>query len=341
MLSRAKQTIREIDRKKVFAVIILALVCLLVAVSCSEKAYQFTDSAGDPMPREPATPNRDGGAFNYSYAYDSSDFSGSSKIYSSVEDSEMSTDNAASGEKIIYTSRFTVHTEEFDTATAALDALLEKYGAYYESAECRGTAESADRYGYYTVRVPAENYKAFRRETGSIGVVVYSSEDNKNITEQYFDTEAHLASAKIREERLLDILRTADTLDNVLLLEAELADVRYEIESLSGTLRKYDSLVSYSTVTVELHEVVTPTVITGVPRTFGERISMAAANGFRDFSNALQDIAVFFSYNLPGILLFVVVILIMIVSVRIAIKRSRKKHALPTASDKSPSPTEK
>ena len=50
-----------------------------------------------------------------------------------------------------------------------------------------------------------------------------AAQDNKDITENYYDTEARLESAKIREERVLEILKNSSKLDDVLALERELA----------------------------------------------------------------------------------------------------------------------
>lgn len=227
--------------------------------------------------------------------------------------------------KIIYTSDYRIQTNEFDKAISALENLCEKYGAYYQSANCRGTAEKANRNGSYTVRVPVQNYNAFKEEAGSIGTVIQSSENNQDVTENYFDTEARLESAKLREERLLEILKTADTLDNVLLLEAELANVRYEIESFSGKLRKYDSLISYSTIDFNISEVIKPVEIQKAPETFGQRLSLALYNGFNDFGETIQDIAVELSYNLPSIIIFIVFVVVLIIVIKVIIKKIKIK----------------
>ena len=153
----------------------------------------------------------------------------------------------------------------------------------------------------------------------------YSSENNDDVSEKYFDTEARLSSAKLREERLLDILSKAESLDNVLLLESELADVRYEIESLSGTLRRYDSLISYSTINIDLNEVIKPATVQPMPKTFGERISQAVSSGFRDFGNTMEDFAVELSYGLPEFILFVVFVFILVLVVRAIVRKCKKK----------------
>ncbi len=223
--------------------------------------------------------------------------------------------------KIIYTSNYDIRTKEYDASVAALNALCEKYGAYFENSNTYGGYDGMERSSSYTIRVPVKNYTAFVGEAGSIGVIVSSSENNRDVTEQYFDTEARLESARLREERVLEILANANKLDDVLALERELSDIRYEIESYTGALRKLDSLVSYATVTMSIRETsdaikVTPTVLT-----FGERISKGFSSGINDFVDSFQDFVVFLSYNFIGTIIWLVIIAVVIV----VIVRARKK----------------
>ncbi|MBQ8759158.1 MAG: DUF4349 domain-containing protein, partial [Clostridia bacterium] len=233
-------------KKKYLSLLAIIISVLAVITSCASKSfdeaatenlYQFYDTVAEEAERAP------NGGFS-DYKAETATSSGSI-TYSSVTTNDSITADRVD-RKIIYTSSYNIQTTEFENAISSLAALCQKYGAYYESSETYGTKENADRNGSFVVRVPVQNYNAFKSEAGSIGVVIRSSENNRDVTEVYVDTEARLQSAKVREERLLEILANADSLDDVLLLEKELADVRYEIESMSGSLRKYDSLINYS-----------------------------------------------------------------------------------------------
>lgn len=230
--------------------------------------------------------------------------------------------------KIIYNSWYDISTEEYEKSVAALDALCEKYGAYYERAETYGEkTEYTSRRAEYTVRIPQKNYKAFTDETGNIGTVTHSGESNKDVTEQYFDTEARLESAQLREERLLEILENAKTLDDVLTLERELSDVRYEIESYSGTLRKYDSLVSYSTATVTIREVKKVTTPVTEKMGLSEKLSAALDSGFDAFYEAVTAVLTVLAFCLPGFLFVVLPIaVIILIIVLVAVRKHKKKN---------------
>lgn len=308
--------------KKIISISLALIICIFSITSCNSKDFSVHDGMV-----ETETQNK---LYN---GAQSLSFSGYTGDYVDGEDfmPELADDSAEeykyTDRKIIYTSSFQIQTTEFEAAVAALDALCSKYGAYYQVSETYGDAQYSGRNGRYEIRVPVENYKDFRTETGKIGTVVRQSEQNDDITERYFDTEARLESAKIRESRLLDILKTADTLDNILLLEAELADVRYEIESYSGTLRKYDSLVSYSTISVNIAEVMNPISVNPMPKTFSERLGQSVSKGFDNFVEEIQDFVIEVSYNLPGIIIFVIIISIIVIVIRRAVFKMRKKQS--------------
>ena len=310
-------------KKKFSALSALALSLLLVITSCGSKSYEGV-----------ATDDRVQNS--YTEVYEESDIAydnGGFNDYKAEAESSTGTTNSVSvsaeQRKIIYTSSYTVETTEFDNAVTNLEKLCVKYGAYYENSESYGSKENANRNGHFTVRVPVQNYNAFKSEAGDIGVITRSSENNRDVTEIYVDTEARLQSAKVREERLLEILANADTLDDVLLLERELADVRYEIESMSGSLRKYDSLISYSTIDIHIREVVEPVEIRPVPKTYGQKVLSSLTDGFDSFTRDIGYLFLDFLYNLPGIIIFVVTIVIICVIIK-KIKRNckRKKESV-------------
>ena len=235
------------------------------------------------------------------------------------------------GRKIIYSSSFNLETKEYDKSIAKLEELCSQYGAWFENSNSRGTSEYANRYSYYTIRVPVENYKAFISEQSTVGVVISSSENNRDVTEQYTDIEARLASATLREERVLQILENANRLDDVLALERELSDIRYEIESYTGSLRKYDSLVSYATVTVSISEVAKITPTPPATLTFGERLAKGFKSGIERFIDNLEDFAVTLSYNFIGTIIWIAVFVVVFVVVKSKIKKHHAKKNTPVA----------
>ncbi len=228
------------------------------------------------------------------------------------------------GRKIIYSSSFSVETKEYDKSVEALKALVTEMGAWFENSNSYGTKDNSNRHSYYTIRVPVANYDAFLARRETIGVITSSSENNRDVTEQYTDIEARLESARLREERVLKILENANRLDDVLALERELSDIRYEIESYTGSLRKYDSQVEYATVSVNISEVSVYTPPAPKVLTFSERLSKAFSSGIDNVKDNFENFVVSLTYNFVSVIIFLIVVIVVAVIVLVKVKKMRK-----------------
>ena len=241
--------------------------------------------------------------------------------------------------KIIYTASVSIETTEFDKAVAALESQVQKIGGFVESSNVTGdtqynsdgTTSIVNRWAYYTVRIPCEQFEAFLHETEGFGNVISTSRDAQNVTSAYTDYEARLSSLNTQEERLLDMLAKSEDVETLIALEQRLADVRYETESIERNLRNLDLQVRYSTVSLELDEVELYTPTVAVQRTFGEKLSDAFSDGWRSFGRSLQRFVLGLTEALPTLLLLAVLAVVILVLVRRCIKKSRAKRAVKQA----------
>jgi hypothetical protein len=68
------------------------------------------------------------------------------------------------------------------------------------------------------------------------------------VTKQYFDTDSRLNSARVMEQRLIDILKTkTGKVADLLEVERELGRVRAQIEEMQGALKYMDAQVQFAT----------------------------------------------------------------------------------------------
>ena len=165
------------------------------------------------------------------------------------ESGETRLDNA----KMVYTAEIEAETMDFDACTASLEALVEEAGGYLEYASA-GSYGDGRRNGHYTIRIPAARFKDFLKQVGEIGHVTSKSQNAENISERYYDTESRLATQKTKMERLQALLARAENMEDIITLESAIAETELEIEQLTGSLRHYDALVDFATVTVSLWE---------------------------------------------------------------------------------------
>ena len=234
--------------------------------------------------------------------------------------------------KIIRNANISVQTLDFDEFIAKLNDAVNGVGGFIESSNIGGR----EYYSYrnlrnatYTIRIPAASLDAFLNTVDGLGNVTSLNTNMQDVTTRYVDSQKHLEALRAEQEALLEILKSATTVDDIITVQDRLTYVKYEIESYEGILRTYDDQVDLSTVMLTLYEVEQETVVE--PETFGQEVS-------RRFNQSLKDVGTFFRNlgswlfgNAPGIIVFLVfngaVVLIIVFSVRGGIKRRAKRRA--------------
>lgn len=206
--------------------------------------------------------------------------------------------HAAESSKIIYTANLTLESKDYDAARAALDAALAEAGGYLESSD--EYANSGSRRSLsLTLRVPQENYESFLAAVAATGNVTYKSQQADDVTTQYMDVETRLANLEAQRTRLQELQAQADNLSDLLQIETSLTDVQSQIESWQSQLDWYSNQVQQCTVYVNLSEVqnYTPT-----DESFLGSVGAAFAQGWSNFVNGLQQLAVWLAGAWPVVL---------------------------------------
>ena len=240
------------------------------------------------------------------------------------------------GEKLIYTANLEMETTEFDQATAAIQQLTASCGGYFESSSVSSWGSSY-RYASYTVRVPAEQYRSFLDQAGAMCHVLDRQEYTDNVTEAYYDVDGRLKTQQTKLERLQELLARAESMEDIITIESAISDTEAQIESLSGQLRRYDALVDYSTVNIYVNEVYKLSNVEEAPTTFWSRLSGAFSDGWRSFTDGMEDLAVGLAYSWMWLVLLAVIVIAAAALVR---KRLRKKRtALAKKADAKPEQT--
>ena len=198
--------------------------------------------------------------------------------------------------KMIYRANLELETTEFEKAQGDIVTLTNQLGGYFEE-QSSNNYSAGYRSASYTVRVPAAQFEAFLHQIGELCRVRYQTQSAENVSERYYDMESRLETAKIKLDRLQELLSRAEAMEDIITLESAISDTEYQIESLSGELRHYDALIDYSTIYVTLNEVYKVTEQDNAPLTFGQRIRNAFREGLRDFGDFLEDAAEMLAYS--------------------------------------------
>lgn len=225
--------------------------------------------------------------------------------------------------KWIITVDMSAETEDLDALLSALDEKITSLNGYVEDQNIyNGSSYSSRRYrsANLTVRVPAEDVDRFTDEVGGIANVVSNNKNLEDVTLNYVATESRVTALQTEEARLLELMEQAETMADLLEIEARLTDVRYELESVTSQLRLYDNQIDYATIYLNIEEVQEYTPV--AEPTLWERISGGFAHSLKGLGESLLDILVWIVVNSPYLLVYGGIAAVII----IIIVKKRKKH---------------
>ncbi len=302
-------------RKITALVLSLLLIFSLCACgkSSSASSYAREEAAYAPMPEPAVAP---AGAYYAEDAAYEMEVAGESGfgMSGSTADSGSKTDTPeANPEKIIYSADATVETTEFDKSIAALEKLLADCGGFVESSSVNGNnyydsarGNVSRRTANYTLRIPSAKFSGVMNSLESLGNVPYTYMYTENVTAQYYDVQARLKAYQAQEDRLLEMMELAETVEDIITIEDKLTDVRYRIDSLQSSLNNWDRRVSYSTLSLTVKEVqvYTPETVTKI--TYGERLAKAFRDSLEGTGEFFKDLLVFLVSILPALVILAV-----------------------------------
>lgn len=228
--------------------------------------------------------------------------------------------------KLIKNVNMEVETETFDELLETIKTKTDSMGGYIENSY---TYNGSSFYGNtrrdasLTIRIPAENLDQFLASVSEVSNVISRNDSVTDITLQYVDLESHKEALQTEQDRLLELLEQAESIDDIIALESRLSEVRYQIESMESQLRTYDNQVSYSTVYLNINEV---TKLTPVKeQSIGEKISTGFMESLYGVGSGLLNFAIGLIIRLPYLVVWAVIIVVIVFIIRAIIKAKKKK----------------
>jgi len=129
-----------------------------------------------------------------------------------------------------------------------------------------------------TVRVPAEKFNESLdeiRKTASR--VIVETVKGTDVTEEFIDIEARLKAKKSLEMQFLEIMKRANSVEDALNVQRQLAEVRGEIEKIEGRKRFLENQASLSTIKIRLQ---TPAAFSANSKGFFDKLGLSIGSGF-------------------------------------------------------------
>ena len=252
--------------------------------------------------------------------------------------------------RLIKRGTLRMKTYEFDVADHFMRDIVFNVGGFIERSEINlitPVRAEQHRVASFTFRVPVDHFERIFTEIQSIGDVISASSTADDATATFYDTQSILESRRVEEERLLDIMGRAETVDELILLERRLSDIRADMLRLQSSLNSIDRLAAFSTISVFLTELIAEVeedeyeeedleeyeeeqeyyVIEQkpAPPTLGQRMSESFMQSLRNIWNGISSVLVWFAGIIVPITIILVVLVTVILLIIIYIKKSKKR----------------
>ncbi|MCL2201831.1 MAG: DUF4349 domain-containing protein, partial [Oscillospiraceae bacterium] len=234
-------------------------------------------------------------------------------------------------ERIIYTVSADIETLHYEQTLEQVNRLMALNGAFIESHFVGGVNLENTMMGWnsmrtarFTLRVPTHRLNAVTADLSLLGNVASLSSDAQNITQQFSDTEARLTTLRTQETRLLELLINAENIEEMLAIEDRLSWVRFDIESMTSTLRNWQNQIDYSTLHLFVREVEEFTV--AQPRDergYWQQMGDGIVDTLRGIGRFFMDIFMWFATNIPILIILAVVVIVIIVIIRRQLRKVR------------------
>jgi len=187
-----------------------------------------------------------------------------------------------------------IRVESLELADNEIGDLMRRYGAFSSSSSITETMRM------HTIRVPSNLYDSFVASVSGIGRVLQRTESTEDVTLRYFDLEGRLATQRELLETFRSYLGRAANIDEILSVEARIADLQSSIDRTGRDLRHLGDLVDYSTVSLSIEWPPAPGAFVGP--TLPERLGDLFSGFGRFLSGALLFAIGLVIYGIPVLL---------------------------------------
>lgn len=229
--------------------------------------------------------------------------------------------------KLIKNVDLSVETKQFDQFLTMIQNKVSALGGYIEQSNVRGNSyheSGSRRTANLTARIPIAQIDAFVNGVSEECNVLNKSEYVEDVTLRYTDLESRKKALKVEQDRLLELLAKAESMDAIIAIEQRMSDIRYELENYESQLRLMDNQVSYSTVAIYVTEaeVFTPVVEDG----FWTQVQKGFGRNLKRVASGVENFTIWFLSSLPVLVFWGVILAVAVVVVVKVMKKNEAYH---------------
>lgn len=152
---------------------------------------------------------------------------------------------------IVYNTVIALSVENVGLAMSAVRGLAEGVGGFVAGTSSR--YQNDKEYASITLRVPASAYNQMMDSLRKLAVKVISEDGTaRDVTEEFTDLAAQLRNLEATEAQYLELLKRANTIDEILKVQGKLTEVRGQIERIKGRMNLLQRTSDMATIVVNL-----------------------------------------------------------------------------------------
>lgn len=170
---------------------------------------------------------------------------------SAGQSGQPSPDQSSSDRMVIRTVSMSLVVADVDAVLANITKVVADVQGYVVSSE--STESNGNRVGRATLRVPSARLdKTVDLIKGLAQQVPRVTTNAKDVTEEYVDQDARLRNLRASEAQYLEIMKSAQTIEQTLAVQKSLTEVRDQIERTQGRLQYLQRSVEMATISIEI-----------------------------------------------------------------------------------------
>jgi hypothetical protein len=164
------------------------------------------------------------------------------------------------GPKVVQTAslRFSVRPGRFDETVDEARSIAAGLGGFVVSSSATQGGFERLVSGTLVVRVPARSYAEAMTSFAALGRVEARTENGQDVSQEYVDIGARVRQLEAVESQLLELLDRANTVAGALAVQRQLGQVQLDLERARGRLQYLDDQVAFATISLAVHERLTP-----------------------------------------------------------------------------------
>jgi hypothetical protein len=156
--------------------------------------------------------------------------------------------------RVIKTGSLELMVEDVAKTMAQITTLATAKNGFVESSSIQDPG-TGSRTAWVSVRVPVKVFESSLTEFKKLATVVLNeSTQGQDVTMEYIDLAANIKNSKAEEESYINLMKKTGSVEEILSVTRQLAEVRGRIERLEAQKRYLENRTDMSTISIQLTE---------------------------------------------------------------------------------------